>query len=370
LPLLRIHARTKETRMAAITQWLGQLATGYRVRAERRPLPGLTAYHWNGPTAEADKIHNISASGVYLDTRAHWTQNALVSLTLRPDAQLLGQSEQSVSLMAKVVRRDRRGVALSFLLPKDLDLALWANPLQAPHRKIEASDIVREFRLAKALAFFETICPSASARVRRLLRGELSTYRILGAVEIALRAEALMFERSEQPKPTADPAAVLRIVADGSWADDDRRLTMWAGLLSVTPNAAGRYPLKELIHAMSQLAASHAQLLITACKRTLKIGLEDGVISALPLVCTTEEMMDLAETHDLHRIDRELDHMAEIGLFIRREKSRFFVAIDDTTMTPSRLGLELYARGCGHLGPLCDFYGVAFSDFSILGAMN
>ncbi|HEX7730220.1 MAG TPA: PilZ domain-containing protein [Terracidiphilus sp.] len=356
--------------MAAITQWLGQLATGYRVRAERRPLPGLTAFHWNGPIAEADRIHNISASGVYLDTRAHWTQNAMVSLTLRPDAQLLGQNDQSVSLMAKVVRRDRRGVALSFLLPKDLDLTLWANPLQAPHRKVEAADIVREFRLAKALAFIDAISPSTSTRVRRLMRGELSTYRILGAVEIALRAEAMMFQRSEQAKPTADPAAVLRILIDGSWADDDRRLNMWAGLLSVAPASAGCYPLRDLIHAMSQLASSHAQLLITACKRTHKIGLEDGVISALPLVCTTEEMVALAETHDLHRIDRELDHMADLGLFIRREKSRFFVAIDDTTMTPSRLGLELYARGCGHHGSLSDFYGVTFSDFSILGAMN
>jgi hypothetical protein len=356
--------------MAAITNWLGQLAIGYRERAERRPLPGLTACHWNGNVSELDMIHNISASGVYLDTKAQWPRKALVSLTLKQDGQQDSRADLSVSLLARVVRRDRRGVALSFVLPKGLGLSLWESPLQSSHRQAEPADVIREFRLAKAMAFLHAICPLAGEGLRQLMRGGLSSYRVLGAIEITLRAEAIMRARSEQPKPYADPAVVLRILADGSWTDDEQRIAMWAGLLSVACCGTGHYPIKDLVHAMSQLAGSHARLLLTACKRTVKTASGDGVLSALPLVCTTEEMIDLAETHDLHRIDRELDHMADIGLFIRREKSRFFVALDDTSMTPSCLGLELYARACGHHGTLSEFYSVAFTDYSMLGAMN
>ena len=61
---------------------------------------------------------------------------------------------------------------------------------------------------------------------------------------------------------------------------------------------------------------------------------------------------------DLIKLDRELNYMADIGVIAPREKSAFFQQMTDTTIAPTSLGLQLYARCNGHRGITQNFYGV------------
>ena len=54
-----------------------------KARAERRPLPGLAAYHWDGAIPRLNKVRNISSTGVYLQTPDRWKPGEIVTLTLQ-----------------------------------------------------------------------------------------------------------------------------------------------------------------------------------------------------------------------------------------------------------------------------------------------
>lgn len=357
--------------MAPLASWIGQVALGYKDRAERRPLPGLVALHANGRKSEIDRIRNISATGMYLETRARWPKNALVSLWIQKAGPTDAPSEQRVALQATVVRREANRVGLSFVLPEGLSLNLWESPLKTTAESAGADDVLREFRMAAAISFLGKLCPEGRRAICRLLRHELSNYRVTSAVDIALRAEALLSSKPRTSRMRVDPRLVMRILEEGSWAVDEWRRRLWAGLLATCWAAESKNSINlTLVNAMSQLAVVHAKMLIHACENSTKVISEDGVVSALPLTYTTDEMITVTGTHDLHRIDCDLEHLSGLGLFIKREKSRFFVALDDTSLTPSTLGLELFARSSGHRGALADFYCVATTDFWTNGPMN
>ncbi|HWA95895.1 MAG TPA: PilZ domain-containing protein [Terracidiphilus sp.] len=357
--------------MSPIPNWIGQVALGFKDRAERRPLPGLIAFHANGRKSELDRIRNISATGMFLETRARWPKNALISLWIQKAESADASTDQGVALQATVVRRDANRVGLSFVLPEGLSLNLWESPLKTTADAAGPDDVLREFRMAAAISFLGKLCPEGRKTICRLLRIELSNYRVASAVDIALRAESLLSLKPRTSRMRIDPRLAIRILEEGSWAVDEWRRKLWAGLLATCWAAESKTALNlTLVDAMSQLAVVHAKMLIHACEHSTKVISEDGVVSALPLTYSTDEMITITGTHDLHRIDCDLEHLAGLGLFIKREKSRFFVALDDTSLTPSTLGLELYARSSGHRGALADFYSVATTDFWTDGPVN
>ncbi len=357
--------------MTPIPNWIGQVALGLKDRAERRPLPGLVAFHANGHKSELDRIRNISATGMYLETRARWPKNARVALWIQKASPTDTLSEWRVPVHATVVRREANRVGLSFVLPEGLALNLWDSPLKTTADSAGPDDVLREFRMAAATEFLGKLCPEGRMEICRMLRHELSNYRVTSAVDIALRAESLLSHRTRTSRLRVDPSLVIRILQEGSWAVDEWRSRLWAGLLATSWAAESRNAMNlTLVNALSQMALVHAKILIHACEHSTKIISEDGLVSALPLIYSTDEIITITGTHDLHRIDCDLEHLSNLGLFIKREKSRFFVALDDTSLTPSTLGLELYARSGGHRGALVDFYRVAATELTGTDPIN
>lgn len=76
--------------------------------------------------------------------------------------------------------------------------------------------------------------------------------------------------------------------------------------------------------------------------------------------------MKYSGSHDLIKLDRELNYMAEVGVIASREQSAFFQQMTDTTVAPTSLGLELYARCNGHRGTAQNFYGVGLTPAGAL----
>src|ERR1017187_4610153 len=351
--------------MKPFNRWFRKEELTVPRRSERRPAPGLSAYHsagpaTNGPIPKQHEIGNISSTGLYLLTDERWPPGTVVSLTLQRTGPPEESSERRITLPAKAVRWGNDGVGLSFLLPTELDRQLWESLLDCSPETVEPDDVVREFRLAEAIAFVTRICPGAAERVRSLLFGGISNIRALSAVEIALKAEEMLAALPDTGGIRAMPRLVVRILEDGSWATDEWVQHMWSGLLATScTNDGNDESTQPLIEVLSQLAATHVHVLAAGCNKAEKVASENGSVSSLPLVCTREEIVKTTGWHDLARIERDLEHMTELGLLERSSKTTSFLVLDEANITPTPLALELYARCNGHRGTAQDFYCVA-----------
>lgn len=331
-----------------------------RQRAERRNANALAAFHWDGSNPEQSQVRDISDTGAYLETQKRWTPGELIALTLQRKGPLAGSPEHRFEVQARAVRSDRHGVGVSFVLPKGADLHLWENPLKTAEEQNEPEDILGEFRTAAAISFLRRKCPAASKEVRDMLRERLSKYRLQSAVAIALRAEEMLVFEPKNGKMKANPSLVLRVLENGSWAENERILEFWSGLLAICCSIKKDDQSNAVfVDLLSRLSAVHARIFAAACAKAAIFESESEDVCARPLTCSAEEIIQIAESRDFLRIDRDLEHLAGLGLLAKREESRSFSLIHDADITPTNLGLQLYARCHGHRGALQPFYGLS-----------
>ena len=329
-----------------------------RRRAERRNSPSLSAYHWKGSLPRQNSVRDISATGAFLVTQDRWEPGEIIALSLQRSGPI--EKENSFSVKAQAVRWDDNGVAISFVLPPGADLRLWQSPLKSAAEQNEPEDIVREFRVAQAISFLSRISPETRDFMTRLLHEELSNYRLENAVEITLKAEKMLGGSVQVDHLRALPRVVTRIVEGGSWSSDDKwMLQFWAGLLAASCTTTGGDETSlAFVTLLGQLKALHLRILSAACTKATKLITGPGAISTRPLNWKAADLIKFSGSHDLIKLDRELNYMAEIGVIAPREKSAFFQQMTDTTVAPTGLGLELYARCSGHRGTAQGFYGV------------
>ncbi|MFZ0745184.1 MAG: hypothetical protein WAM85_12315 [Terracidiphilus sp.] len=348
--------------MNSMNSWSEKSSLPHRQRAERRPVPELTAYHWSGAGLKQEGVKDISSTGVYLLTKERWLPGESVSVTLQRKGPLEHIPERRITMKTTAVRWGEDGVALSFLLPNDLDVRLWDSPLKSDLDHTEPEDILREFRVAGALAFLKRICPTATEEVRLLIREGLSNYRVASAVEISLRAEGVLATGMDADKMRIHPRVLLRILENGSWAEADWIQDLWAGLLASSCTTDGKDESNmPYVDLLSQLTHVHLRVFVAACTKATKVISGLGRISSRPLAFTTQEIMKITGSRDVLRIERDLEYLTDLGLLEKRVKSSFFVAADEASITPTTLGLQLYARCRGNRGKEQDFYRGEFA---------
>jgi len=329
----------------------------YRPRAERRESPALAAFHWEGPSPRQSPVANISASGAYILTTAHWAKGEIISLTLQRAGELENDPQRRITVQARSVRRDKSGVGVAFLLPPGADLRLWQSSMKADLPQTEPEDVVRELRLSAAIALVHRIAPAAAMAARALYREGLSNYRLEGAIEIALHAEELLTIVSDGASLHVHPAVLLRILEDGSWAEAVWIQHYWAAVLATScvagePDAAAL----RFVDLLSRLTTIQARIFAGSCRRALKTVDGAGLVAAQPLTCSAEELIQIANTHDRVHIERDIQHLAELGLIGKAVKGTFFSQIEEALVTPTPLALELFARCHGHRGEVAEFY--------------
>jgi PilZ domain len=321
----------------------------YRPRAERRESPALAVIHWDGSHPRQSYVANISSSGAYILAEDGWSAGDILSLTLQRSGALETANHRRFTVQAKAIRRDREGVGVTFLLPRGADLRLWQSAIKANVPQTEPEDVVREFRLAAAIAFIDRIAPEATDRAAHLMRKGLSNFRLESAIEIVLHAEELLALECDTARLQAKTAVVLRILEDGSWAETDWIQHYWAGLLATS--CAGDESLERdlrFVSLLSQITTIQARIFAGSCSHATKSVDQDGRVFARSLTCSSEELVQIAETHDRVHIERDIQHLVGLGLIERSAKWKFFSLLDQAVITPTEMAFELYARCHGH----------------------
>lgn len=321
-------------------------------RPERREVPGLEAIHWTGSSPGLDIVKNISSTGMYLVTRERWPEGEVNPIRLVYPELADDSAEKQVTIETRTVRWGEDGMGLSFVLPENMDLWLW----QAGER-VEPEDILSEFRLSRALAFLRRICPAATQELKLLFREGLGNMRVPNAVAIAHRAEIMLAAEANFDQMHAPASVVLRVVKEGSWAEDTATQHLWAGILVTACTLSGDDESNlPYIDLLAEMATVDTRLYVEACSKAPKVFATNGAVSASPLMCTADEMIHLTGTKDLSKIDRNILQLSILGLLEPREKAKYFSFAQTANLTPTALGLELYARCQGHRGAPFEFY--------------
>ncbi len=104
--------------MTFIKSWFEELMSKDNRHARRVEIPGLVAYYWDGDTPVAHVIRDISSNGLYMQTEQRWYPGTLITITLQKLVKAADDVERVVTVQAKVVRADKDGVGVAFLLPE------------------------------------------------------------------------------------------------------------------------------------------------------------------------------------------------------------------------------------------------------------
>ena len=344
--------------MARRKGWLESFLEPEVERAERLSVEQFAAYRWNGTNLVQEAVRDISPTGVYIVTKERWKTGTLVSLTLQREGPLEMNSERRIEVRAKVARCGQDGVGLAFVFAKDdPESSQWESLRASLIVEAKPEDMLSLVRMAEAISFLSQICPGGAEEIGQLLRGRLSNHKVANAVEIALKAQNLLAVEHATEKLRAEPLLVVRILEDGSCTDEGWLRHFWGNLLATSCTADGNDELSRvLVELFSQLTTFPVRILVVVCTRATKVLAESGLIFAKPLPCKIEELTITTGSRG-RQIDRDLERLSELGL-IEKRATDFSTLLnsDEIFITPTCLGLQLFAHCNGQRGSLQEFY--------------
>ncbi len=340
--------------------WLESFLEPEVERAERRPVEQFAAYRWNGSGLVQEAVRDISPTGVYILTKERWQPGTLVTLTLQREGVLEMNSERRIEVQAKVARCGKDGVGLAFVFAKnDRESREWESLRANLIEESKPEDMLSLVRMAEAISFLHRICPGGAEEIGRLLRGRLSNHKVANAIEIALKAENLLALEPENERLRTKVHLVVRILEDGSCTDESWLRHFWGGLLATSCSADGIGELSGvLVELFSQLTTFPVRILVVVCTRATKVLAESGLIFAKPLACKVEELMTTTGSRGT-QIERDLERLSELGLIEKKAlNSATLLTSDEVFITPTCLGLQLFAHCNGQRGSLRQFYAL------------
>ena len=165
-----------------------------------------------------------------------------------------------------------------------------------------------------AEAVLGRVCLPAAEEFGLLLRDKVSAWRQRNAVVTVEKAKPLLNAAASESRH-APPRVIMESLNHASWADDEEVQQMWAGLLASSCTTSGKDDSNWIfINLLGQLTAMQALILKAACELAKKFVLPNGLVWAESLSKTADELFALTGCRDVHRLDRELDHLRALGL--------------------------------------------------------
>jgi c-di-GMP-binding flagellar brake protein YcgR len=86
-----------------------------RRKAERRSVPGLVAYYWDGGPPTSHSIQEISLTGMYLLTDQRWYPGTMMMMRLQQVDSHDSDPDRAITVHAKAVRWGTDGVGMAFV---------------------------------------------------------------------------------------------------------------------------------------------------------------------------------------------------------------------------------------------------------------
>lgn len=208
-----------------------------------------------------------------------------------------------------------------------------------------------------AAAFLSRICLPAAEEFGLLLRDRVRAWRASNIAEITKRAQEKLEQQGATDDVHAHPRLVSSILEEGSWNDDACVQDLWAGLLSSSCTAEGDDDSNLLfVNLLADLTKLQARTLKYVCENATKLASPNSLIQAESLTLSLETLVEITGESDIQRLDRELDHLREVGLIDGGFNPR--TASTDADIMPLALSLHMYVRCQGSRKSPILFFGV------------
>jgi hypothetical protein len=199
--------------------------------------------------------------------------------------------------------------------------------------------------------FLKSVCVPALDEVGLLLRDNVRNWRLNNILRILDKAKGKLQFENEELKIQAHPRVALAIIDNGSLNDNDEVQEMWAGLFA-SSCTKDRQEDENLIfvNLLKQLTVAEARILKYSSESARKIIYENGLIVGDHLTLECKALMEISGINEIHRLDRELDHLRSLEL-IGSSLTGGFNADDNNLVadiSPTPLALNLYVKSQGH----------------------
>lgn len=206
-----------------------------------------------------------------------------------------------------------------------------------------------------AAAVLSRICLPAAEEFGLLLRDRVRYWRAMNIAQLTISAEQKINEFGIGSDVHAHPRIVSRIVEEGSWTDDEGIQEMWSGLLASSCSSDGQDDSNLIfIQLLTSMSRIQARLLNVACERAVKKLTPGGLIFPEDLNLSLTELQEITGEPDIHRLDREMDHLRSLELI--RGGFNTFDTLELVNVTPTTLALHMYARCKGFRNSPVEFY--------------
>lgn len=229
--------------------------------------------------------------------------------------------------------------------------------------------IVTKSVIDAAGAFLSRICLPAAEEFGLMLSDRVKHWREINKVRLLQKAEEKLIKYNPEKDQHAHPRLVAEILNKGSWEANEEVQDMWAGLLasSCTKDDTDESNLL-FINILSQLTSLQAKILNYVCENGRKTLSKAGWLqSADELVVHLDILQTITNCTDFHRLDRELDHLRNLGLIGQSGLGGGFGPDStDADITPTGLALQMYVRCKGFIDDPSTFFELVKSDPEIL----
>ncbi len=202
-----------------------------------------------------------------------------------------------------------------------------------------------------AAAFLSRVCLPVAEELGLAWRDRVSAWRANNAARMLAAAEVIHKANVSTDGQRIHPRLVHKAIEEASWTDDDELQRMWAGLLVSGASSDGKSD-ENLIFMtiLGQLSSLQVRVLQYSVTSAEKYAGEHGLPYAEEIRVPTETLNELFPNHDIHRLDRELDHLREIGLITGGRLGLgggINMEMGQAGLTPTALALNLYVRAQG-----------------------
>jgi len=217
----------------------------------------------------------------------------------------------------------------------------------------EAIKKVTDGAVEGAAAFLSRISLPAAEEFGFLIKDNISAWRANNAVRIAYKAEEYLKKYDNEHLTKANPKLVYHAIEEGSWHHEDVFTDMWAGLLaSSCSDRDGDDSNIFFMSILGQLTSTEVKVLNYVCENAEKSVSSAGWPQANQLTLSVSELTTITGADDIHRIDRELDHLRSLELIGSgfAGGGGFDPQSQNAEIIPSGLALHLYVRCKGYIG--------------------
>lgn len=211
-----------------------------------------------------------------------------------------------------------------------------------------------------ASAFLSRICLPASEEFGLLLKDKVSSWRANNTLNTMIKFEKKLNQMENSKDFHAHPRLVTMAIEAGSFTDNEDIQDMWAGLLATACDSEGRDENNLIfMNILSQINSTEAILLKYICDISRKTVTSGGLIWGEDLNMTPQEITNITGITNIHRMDRELDHLIALDLI-----SGGFNIDNLTTFktAPRALGLHMYISCQGSRLSPPEYFSVNYED--------